>query len=147
MQVLLSIQNLVTVMDEIVYNSIVRYFSTLSNLGYISYEDVNSLLFLTAIQEFIYKDFRGFINEDDYREIEKALYKVFGTSCLVPYPEYCNNANMNKLHSGDISELAHRVENIEEIQDIKVVKEIQDIKVVKVLAPYEEEVEDIVPAP
>ena len=75
-------------MDEIVYNSIVRYFSALSNLGYVSYEDVNSLLFLTAIQEFIYKDFRGFINEDDYREIEKALYKVFGTSCLVPYPEY-----------------------------------------------------------
>ena len=33
-------------MDEIVYNSIVRYFSALSNLGYVSYEDVNSLLFL-----------------------------------------------------------------------------------------------------
>lgn len=129
-------------MDEIVYNSIVRYFSTLSNLGYVSYEDVNSLLFLTAIQEFIYKDFRGFINEDDYREIEKALYKVFGTSCLVSYPEYCNNADMNKLHLGDISELAHRVEVNEEN-----IEEIQDTKVVKVLAPYEEEVEDIIPAP
>ena len=129
-------------MDEIVYNSIVRYFSTLSNLGYISYEDVNSLLFLTAIQEFIYKDFRGFINEDDYREIEKALYKVFGTSCLVPYPEYYNNADMNKLHLGDITELAHRVEVNEEN-----IEEIQDTKVVKVLAPYEEEVEDIIPAP
>lgn len=129
-------------MDEIVYNSIVRYFSTLSNLGYISYEDVNRLLFLTAIQEFIYKDFRGFINEDDYREIEKALYKVFGTSCLIPYPKYCNNADMNKLHLGDISELAHRVEVNEEN-----IEEIQDTKVVKVLAPYEEEVEDIVPAP
>lgn len=129
-------------MDEIVYNSIVRYFSTLSNLGYISYEDVNSLLFLTAIQEFIYKDFRGFINEDDYREIEKALYKVFGTSCLVPYPEYCNNTDMNKLPLGDISELAHRVEVNEEN-----IEEIQDTKVVKVLAPYEEEVEDIIPAP
>lgn len=129
-------------MDEIVYNSIVRYFSALSNLGYVSYEDVNSLLFLTAIQEFIYKDFRGFINEDDYREIEKALYKVFGTSCLVPYPEYCNNDDMNKLHLGDISELAHRVEVNEEN-----IEEIQDTKVVKVLAPYEEEVEDIIPAP
>lgn len=132
-------------MDEIVYNSIVRYFSALSNLGYVSYEDVNSLLFLTAIQEFIYKDFRGFINEDDYREIEKALYKVFGTSCLVPYPEYCNNADMNKLHLGDISELAHRVEVNEE--NIENIEEIQDTKVVKVLAPYEEEVEDIIPAP
>lgn len=129
-------------MDEIVYNSIVRYFSALSNLGYVSYEDVNSLLFLTAIQEFIYKDFRGFINEDDYREIEKALYKVFGTSCLVPYPEYCNNTDMNKLHLGGISELAHRVEVNEEN-----IKEIQDTKVVKVLASYEEEVEDIIPAP
>lgn len=129
-------------MDEVVYNSIVRYFSTLSNLGYISYDDVNSLLFLTAIQEFIYKDFRGFINENDYREIEKALYKVFGTSCLVPYPEYCNNTDMNKLHLGDISELAHRVEVNEEN-----IEEIQDTKVVKVLAPYVEEVEDIVPTP
>ena len=138
----MSIQNTLAALDEIVYNSIVRYFSALSNLGYVSYEDVNSLLFLTAIQEFIYKDFRGFINEDDYREIEKALYKVFGTSCLVPYPEYCNNADMNKLHLGDISELAHRVEVNEEN-----IEEIQDTKVVKVLAPYEEEVEDIIPAP
>ena len=129
-------------MDEIVYNSIVRYFSTLSNLGYVSYEDVNSLLFLTAIQEFIYKDFRGFINEDDYREIEKALYKVFGTSCLVLYPEYCKNDDMNKLHLGDISVIDKRVEVNEEN-----IEEIQDTKVVKVLAPYEEEVEDIIPAP
>ena len=49
---------------------------------------------------------------------------------------------MNKLHLGDISELAHRVEVNEEN-----IEEIQDTKVVKVLAPYEEEVEDIIPAP
>lgn len=129
-------------MDEIVYNAIVRYFSTLSSLGYISYEDVKNLLFLTAIQEFVYKDFRGFIDANDYREIEKALYRIFGTSCLVPYPEYCNNTDMNKLHLGDISELAHRV-----IANEENIEEIQGTKVVKVLSPYEEEVEDIVPDP
>lgn len=127
-------------MDNIVYDSIVRYFSALGSLGYVSYEDVNNLLFLVAIQEFIYRDFRGFINEDDYREIEKALYKVFGTSCLVPYPNYCNNTDMNKLHLGDISELSHRVSVNEE--DIK---EIQSTKVVKVLPPYEESIDDIIP--
>lgn len=117
-------------MDDIVYNSIVRYFSALSNLGYVSYEEVNDLLFITAVQEFIYNDFRGFIEEDDYREIEKALYKVFGTSCLIPYPKYCKNYSMNKLHLGDISELSHRVSinenNIKEVQDTKVVKVLSD---------------------
>lgn len=88
-------------MDEIIYDSILNYFSTLSNLGYINYNDVYKLLFLVAIRDFIYNDFWEYISEEDYREIEKSLYKIFGTSCLIPYPEFCNNVNMNKLHLQD----------------------------------------------
>ena len=141
-------------MNEVVYNSIVRYFSTLSSLGYVNYEDVNNLLFLIAIHEFIYNDFRGFITEDDYREIERVLYKIFGTSCLIPYPEFCKNNDMNKLHLGDISELAYRVEinenNIKEAQNaIEVnkdnIREIQNTKVVKASPSYEKMIEDIIP--
>lgn len=113
-------------MDDVLYNSILKYFNTLSYTGYINYDDVDKLLLLVIIEEFIYNDFRGFITENDYREIEKFLYKIFGTSCLIPYPSYCNNYTMNKLHLGDISELSHRVsineDNIEELQNTKVVK-------------------------
>jgi hypothetical protein len=82
----------------------------------------------------------GIITEDDYREIEKALYKIFGTSCLVPFPNYCNNTDMNKLHLGDISELAYRID-----YNKQAIEEIKNIKVVKTTSPYEEDVEDIIP--
>lgn len=126
-------------MDNILYNSIVKYFSILSYVGYVSYKEVDKLLLLTIIQEFIYNDFRGFITENDYREIEKFLYKIFGTSCLVPYPNYCNTYTMNKLHLGDISELSHRVKVNEDN-----IKEIQDTKVVKVDSSDDEEVSNII---
>lgn len=125
-------------MDNILYNAILNYFTKLSELGYVNYKDVDKLLLLVTIQEFIYNDFRGFITEDDYREIEKCLYKIFGTSCLVPYPNYCANYTMNKLHLGDISELSHRVEVNEDN-----IKDIQNTKVVKVLAEGET-IDDIV---
>ena len=126
-------------MDEILYNSLLKYFNTLSSVGYVSYKDVDKLLLLTIIQEFIYNDFRGFISEDDYREIEEFLYKIFGTSCLIPYPNYCNDYTMNKLHLGDISELSHRVSVNEDN-----IKEIQDTKVIKVIPSEDEIVDDIV---
>ena len=126
-------------MDDILYNSLFKYFDTLSSTGYVSYKDVDKLLLLTIIQEFIYNDFRGFITEDDYREIEKFLYRIFGTSCLIPYPNYCNSYTMNKLHLGDISELSHRVD----INENKI-QEIRDTKVVKVLPTEDETVDDII---
>lgn len=118
-------------MDNIVYNALIKYFSTLENLGYIKDKDVNKVIFLCLIEEFIYNDFRGCINEQDYRDIERALYKIFGTSCLVPYPNFCSSNGMNNLHLGDISELSHRVQKTEEE-----IKNIKDTKVVKVALNY-----------
>lgn len=125
-------------MDEILYNSIVKYFSSLKEVGYVSYDDMQSLLFLSAVQEFVYKDFRGFITENDYREIERALYKVFGTSCLVPYPEYCNNNSMNKLHLGDISEISYRIHRDNSI--VKAVKQLQKTGIIKTQHECQEEI-------
>lgn len=116
-------------MDEILYDSITRYYATLSNVGYVSYDDMQGLLFLSAVQEFVYKDFKGFITEADYREIEKALYKVFGTSCLVPYPEFCNNKGMNKLHLGDLSEIYYRIKRDNAID--RAIRNLQKMEVVK----------------
>lgn len=102
-------------MDNIVYESIKRYFTSLSMFGYKSYNDTYKLLYIISIRDFIYNDFRGLITEDDYRIIGRSLYNVFGTTCLLPYPQFCKSKGMNNLHLGSITELAHMVQRTQEL--------------------------------
>lgn len=102
-------------MDNIVYNSIKRYFNALSVLGYKSYNDTYKLLYVISIRDFVYNDFMGMITEDDYRILERSLYNVFGTTCLLPYPQFCKSKDMNKLHLGSVTELAHMVQHTQEL--------------------------------
>ena len=115
-------------MDDVLYTVLNNYFSTLSKLGYMSYNNVYNIIFLIAIEEFVYNDFDGIITEEDYRAIYNALYKVFGTTCAIPFPKHCNN--MSTLHLTDISQLAYRVkkneESIKEIENTKVIKPKDD---------------------
>ena len=41
---------------------------------------------------------------------------MFGTNCLIPYPDYLK---MGKLHLGQMTELAHRVKVIEDTDVLK----------------------------
>ena len=102
-------------MDNVVYESIKRYFTSLSMFGYKSYNDTYKLLYIISIRDFIYNDFRGLITEDDYRIIERSLYNVFGTTCLLPYPQFCKSKGMNNLHLGSITELSHMVQCTQEL--------------------------------
>lgn len=102
---------IVDAMDDFLYNTCVRYFKSLSNFGYRNYGDVKKLLFLIFINELV-NTTSLVIPEEDYDQIEKALYCVFGTSCLIPYPNYCSGF-MN-LHLGDIAELSARVAKTED---------------------------------
>ena len=108
----------VDAMEELVYNALCRYYNTLEKTGYLSYDQVEKLLVLTFFKDFVTTDYRGLITYDDYRTIEQALNCLFGTTCLIPYPDYLK---MGKLHLGDITELACRVKTIE---DAKVVKTV-----------------------
>ena len=88
-------------MVSILYDDIVRYFKGLSMTGYKRQSDVDKLLFQAGIQELFYEDdspFRSVFKEDEgvvtdrfqLREkkiVENALYKLFGCSCLLPYPK------------------------------------------------------------
>lgn len=102
-------------MDNVVYESIKRYFTSLSMFGYKSYNDTYKLLYIISIRDFIYNDFRGLITEDDYRIIGRSLYNVFGTTCLLPYPQFCKSKGMNDLHLGSITELSHMVQRTQEL--------------------------------
>lgn len=106
----------VDVMGETVYESLSAYYDALSKLGYMSQDKGNSLLLLSFFNEFVYNDYRGVISREDYRVIERALNCLFGSNCLIPYPDYLK---MGKLHLGEITELAYRVKKLENTEVIK----------------------------
>jgi hypothetical protein len=64
----------------------------------------------------VFHDYRGLLEKEDYMVIEKALNCLFGSSCLIPYPDYLK---MNKLHLGEMTELAQRVKVIEDTPVLK----------------------------
>lgn len=105
---------IVDAMDEMTYQAISKYFTHLSNVGYFNQSNVNKLLLLTFIQELVDYDFRGLISEEDYNDINKALYCLYGSSCLIPYPDYYSTKRRRTMYIGSISELTHRVEALEE---------------------------------
>lgn len=103
-------------MGETVYESLSAYYDALSKLGYMSQDKGNSLLLLSFFNEFVYNDYRGVISREDYRVIERALNCLFGSNCLIPYPDYLK---MGKLHLGEVTELAYRVKKLENTEVIK----------------------------
>lgn len=70
--------------------AIQRYFTTLSQFGYKSYTDVDKMTVLFFLEEVLAYDFLDFITEDDYRHIVNALYCMFGSTCLIGFPEFAN---------------------------------------------------------
>ena len=117
-------------MDKVLYESLYRYFTTLTSVGNVSYNSVNKLLVLIFYKHFIYEDYRGNISKEDYNIIEQALECLYGSTCLIPYPNYLGMVN---LHLGDITEMAHRIaDNESHIQEMdNRVNVIEDTKVLK----------------
>ena len=103
-------------MDEIIYNGITSYYKALGKLGYYRYKDVFRLLLLCFYREFTLEDYRGILSREDYRQIERALNCLFGSTCLIPYPDYLK---MGKLHIGEMTEMAQRLKTIEETEVLK----------------------------
>lgn len=103
-------------MDNFIYTSISQYYTALSKLGYYKYGDVYSLLVLSFLRDFVYEDYRARLSREDYHEIEKALNCLFGSSCLIPYPDYLK---MGKLHIGEMTEIAQRINTLENTEVLK----------------------------
>lgn len=81
-------------MKDLINTSLKRYFNSLFKFGYKSYNEVNKLLVLLFIQELLNSDCKNFITEKDYITIHKILYCLYGSTCLIPYPEYIVNTSI-----------------------------------------------------
>ena len=91
---------------NITNNAVQKYFKALEYYGYKSYDDVNKLILLIAIQELVDYDFRYLIEENDYTVINNALYCLYGSTCLIPWLNYCNGA-VNMDYTGISDELIY----------------------------------------
>lgn len=108
-------------MDEILYEALTKYFHALELKGYMSKAHSSKLLVLAFYWDFIYNDYRALLSKRDYCLIEKALDCLYGTSCLIPYPDYLK---MGKLHLGEMTEMAQRVKNLEDTNVVKVLHDV-----------------------
>ena len=98
-------------MDNILYESLSNYFHALELKGYMPHSHAQKLLLLIFYRDFTLKDYRGLLSKDDYHLIERALDCLWGSSCLIPYPDYLK---MSKLCLGGMTELATRTKAVED---------------------------------
>lgn len=108
-------------MDEVLYNALSKYFHALEVRGYMPINQAYKLLVLIFYKDFVYSDYRGIITEKDYVLIEKLLDCLYGTSCLIPYPDYLK---MGKLYLGEVTELAYRVRELEDTPVLKLIRDL-----------------------
>lgn len=74
-------------LDNLVQESLARYFNVLEKTGYINERDTNKLILLTFIQDII-NDYPYYITEDDYKVLSNLLSCLYGTSCLIPFAQF-----------------------------------------------------------
>lgn len=103
-------------MDRIIYDSLSKYYHVLEQTGYMSNAHAQRLLLLIFYRDFTLRDFRGLLSKDDYHLIERALDCLWGSSCLIPYPDYLK---MGRLHLGEITEVAQRLKTLEDTEVLK----------------------------
>lgn len=121
---LVTVVLIAAVMDEILYNALGSYYHALELKGYMSYGNMQKLLLLIFYRDFVFNDYRGLITRDDYLLIERALDCIWGSSCLIPYPDYLK---MGKLHLGEITEISQRLRDIENEPVLKLIHDASDI--------------------
>lgn len=81
-------------LDNLAYTGINNYFQALSTFGYKGYKEVNKLLVLLFIEDLLRSSFSLYIDEEDYKTITNVLYCLFGSTCLIPYPEFAVNTTL-----------------------------------------------------
>ena len=111
-------------MGDILLEALTKYYHALEVKGYMSKVHSEKLLVMAFYWDFMYNDYRALLSKKDYCLIERALDCIYGTSCLIPYPDYLK---MGKLHLGEITEMAQRVKTLEETEVVKVIHDLDSV--------------------
>ena len=104
-----------------------------------SNKDSNKALVLSFYWDYIYNMPGHILKRDEYMLVEKALDCLYGSTCLIPYPDYLK---MGKLHLGQMEEIDARLTAVENTKVVKGKNHIQNIPDID-LTPYDQ-VDDVV---
>lgn len=69
--------------SEELYNSLIRYYNRLGNVGIVFEKSVNNLLAFIWIQEMLEGPLSQFITDKDYHIIMGALSCLYNTDCII----------------------------------------------------------------
>lgn len=111
-------------MDNLLYSILYNYYHLLELTGSVSSSNTKKLLVISFYNDFIYNYCSDKISREDYLLIEKALDCMYGSSCLIPYPDYLR---MGKLQLNEVTKLALRVKAIEDTNVVKVMHNLEDV--------------------
>lgn len=111
-------------MGDILYEALTKYYHVLEVKGYMSKAHSAKLLIMAFYWDFIYNDYRALLSKREYCLIERALDCIYGTNCLIPYPDYLK---MGKLHLGEMTEMAQRIKTLEETEVVKVIHDLDSV--------------------
>ena len=126
-------------MDNMIYDALGRYYNALEKTGYIAYPNMEKLLILIFYRDFVYNDYRGLLSREDYHLIEEALDCLYGSTCLIPYPDYLK---MGKLHLGQMEEIDARLKAVEDTKVVKGKNHVTDIPDID-LSSYSQVIDNI----
>lgn len=94
--------------------ALIKYFNTLSTLGYTKHMDSKQLVILTFIEELLMGELSQFITEDDYKVITDSLYCLIGNNCFIEFPIcesydtlFNKNGTSNQLRATQNTNLRH----------------------------------------
>ena len=73
-------------MDELMYDTLIRYFKTLAHTGYKSYDVVFKMLIMDFIYEITHTELRYYITNKDIKLMQDLLYQFFGSTCEISFP-------------------------------------------------------------
>lgn len=76
-------------MDEILYETLNRYYRALSAVGYKKDEVINKILVIQYIHEILSNEFRFFLTNNDIKLMQDLLYQFFGSTCEISFPTNC----------------------------------------------------------
>lgn len=90
----------------------VKYYNTLTNLGYIDMKHVNRLIVASWINDVLEGRYGLLVNDEQYMLLSQ-LYMCIEGDCLVPYQNYCHDFVVNKLPNLDANTFVRLTEDSE----------------------------------
>ena len=76
-------------MDEILYETLNKYYKVLSVVGYKRDPVVNKLLVMQYIQETLSNEYRYYLTKNDIKLMQDLLYQFIGSTCEISFPTNC----------------------------------------------------------